>query len=86
MTITQDRDDAWFEPKRFGIGAGLPIAWQGWALTAGFVAATAGLAAVLLPRHRVPFTTTTAVLMLAFLVTAARHTRGGWRWRWGESD
>ena len=35
-----ERDDgAWFAPKRFGYGAGLPIAWQGWALLAGYIAA-----------------------------------------------
>ena len=28
----------WFAPKRYGYGAGLPISWQGWALTIGFVA------------------------------------------------
>ena len=34
-----ERDDgAWFAPKRFGYGAGLPIAWQGWALLAGYIA------------------------------------------------
>ncbi|MGH6659818.1 MAG: hypothetical protein ACREBM_09255, partial [Sphingomicrobium sp.] len=28
----------WFAPKRHGYGSGMPIAWQGWALSAGFVA------------------------------------------------
>ena len=28
-------DGDWFAPKRFGYGAGLPIAWQGWALIIG---------------------------------------------------
>ena len=28
----------WFAPKRYGYGAGLPISWQGWAITLGFVA------------------------------------------------
>ena len=28
----------WFAPKRYGHGSGPPIAWQGWALTLGFVA------------------------------------------------
>jgi hypothetical protein len=26
----------WFAPKRFGIGAGKPISWQGWLLTIGY--------------------------------------------------
>ena len=28
----------WFAPKRYGLGAGLPIAWQGWAVLAVFIA------------------------------------------------
>ena len=28
----------WFAPKRYGYGSGLPISWQGWVLTLGFVA------------------------------------------------
>ena len=28
----------WFAPKRYGIGCGFPIAWQGWLLSGLFVA------------------------------------------------
>ena len=73
----------WFAPKAYGIGAGLPISWQGWALLVAFlaVAIAAGLEfqdrpialmAILIP------------LTAVFLLIAARTTRGGWRWRWGE--
>ena len=34
----------WFAPKRYGYGAGLPITWQGWALTVVFLAVSIGLA------------------------------------------
>ena len=34
---------AWFAPKRYGYGAGLPISWQGWALTCAFVLVAVGL-------------------------------------------
>ena len=34
MTDTRE----WFAPKRFGYGAGWPIAWQGWALVGGYLA------------------------------------------------
>jgi hypothetical protein len=27
-----------------------------------------------------------AILTVAFIVVAARTTRGGWRWRWGDGD
>ena len=35
--------EPWFRPRMFGYGPGLPIAWQGWAVSASYVAAVAGL-------------------------------------------
>jgi hypothetical protein len=76
-------DRPWFRPKDFGYGAGLPIRWQGWALTAAFV----GLA-VLDARflHGLPRVATLVVLIAIFLVIAAAKTDGGWRWRWNGRD
>ncbi|HEU4959203.1 MAG TPA: hypothetical protein VFT56_02245 [Sphingomonas sp.] len=82
-----DRDeDAWFAPKRYGFGAGLPIAWQGWALILGYLLAVGGAAALLLPRNRLAWIVVLAALSAALIAIAVRHTRGGWRWRWGEPD
>jgi hypothetical protein len=75
----------WFEQKKYGYGAGLPIAWQGWAVLFGFVALVAAaayafedkppaLAAVVIPAT------------LGLLIVTWRTTRGGWRWRWGKRD
>ena len=76
----------WFAPKRYGYGAGLPISWQGWALTLGFVAdrdrrwrsgfgdRPIQLIAVLVP------------LSVVFHGHQRPTTRGGWRWRWGEEE
>jgi prolipoprotein diacylglyceryltransferase len=77
-------DDSWFAPKRYGIG-GVPIRWQGWALVLGFVAALAALISAFRGR---PLQLIAAVvpLALAFAVIAARTTRGGMRWRWGEDE
>ena len=75
----------WFAPKRYGYGSGLPIAWQGWVITIGFMAIAIGAAIafatqpLILLSILVPATT-------ALLVITARTTRGGWRWRWGEKD
>lgn len=75
----------WFAPKRYGLGAGLPIAWQGWAVLAGFIAVV-GLAIWLFgdgdPRGLAVVIPAIAVL----LIITARTTRGGWRWRWGDRD
>jgi hypothetical protein len=78
-------DPEWFAPKRYGYGAGLPISWQGWALTSAFLVLV-GLAALLIRHSLVGYISVIAVLTAAFIVICARTTRGGWRWRWGEKD
>ena len=79
--IDEHNDGAWFLPKRFGYGAGLPITWQGWLVVALHVAAiTCGTLLLL----RQP------AAMIAWMVIAgfvpmplyAAKTRGGWKWRW----
>jgi hypothetical protein len=75
----------WFAPKRFGYGAGLPISWQGWALTLAFSAVAIGLA-ILLQRHPLQLIAALVPLTAVLLVICARTTRGGWRWRWGKED
>jgi len=75
----------WFAPKRYGYGAGLPITWQGWALTIAFMVAAIGLAMMFAERPVVLAATLTPLIVL-FAVIAARTTRGGWRWRWGGKE
>jgi len=88
-TRPSDDDGAWFAPKRFGYGAGLPIAWQGWLLLAGYIAAVSGLS---LLGNTGTSGRRVAALMLVLLVTGlfmvvvARRTRGGWKWRSGGKD
>lgn len=75
----------WFAPKRYGYGAGFPIAWQGWALTFAFLAYAFSVSICF--RHR---SMVTIALMIpavaAFFTIIAKTTRGGWRWRWGDDD
>ena len=82
-------EEPWFAPKRFGYGAGLPIAWQGWALLAGYTLIMLAPALVLEwdPVIGLGFAIVVwlcATLALVFI--AKRKTRGGWRWRHGEDD
>jgi hypothetical protein len=85
-----ERDDgAWFAPKRFGYGAGLPIAWQGWALLAGYIAVMLAPTPLLEWDPILGTGIAAAVWIVAtalVLVVAKRKTRGGWRWRIGECD
>lgn len=72
----------WFAQKRFGYGAGLPIAWQGWVLLAAHVAVMLGLGLLLRDR---PAALVAAVVVAAFLPMPlyAARTAGGWTWRMG---
>ncbi|MDE2411787.1 MAG: hypothetical protein KGM18_08455 [Sphingomonadales bacterium] len=84
MTEPND-DDAWFAPKSFGYGAGLPIRWQGWAFLLGHVGVI--MLGVLL-FHRNQTATIAWVMLIALLPMPlyAAKTRGGWHWRWGSRD
>ncbi len=84
-------DGDWFAPKRFGYGAGLPIAWQGWVLTLAFGGAAAGIALWLVTGNESPAEIAIGVsallgLSILFVAITARRTRGGWRWRWGGEE
>ena len=76
----------WFAAKRYGYGAGLPIAWQGWALLAAYVALVAGLDELLVPAQAPLFLLLVAFATGLLMWISARRTRGGWRWRWGDDQ
>ena len=76
-------DHEWFAPKRYGIGAGLPISWQGWAVMLGYVALL-GFAGFLFGRHDERALAIVIPATIALVIVAALTTRGGWRWRWGD--
>ncbi|MBT2188696.1 hypothetical protein [Sphingobium nicotianae] len=85
-------EGAWFAPKRYGLGAGLPIAWQGWVLMLSFLLLLPGI--MLLGISLAPLHPAQAMLFFALAVAATllfvricqRKTRGGWRWRWGGKE
>jgi hypothetical protein len=77
-------DEPWFRAKRYGYGAGLPMAWQGWVLTAAHLAAIAVVAYALKD-------SLFAMVPLLMIVTFAPlsiykgRTEGGWKWRNGDA-
>ncbi len=84
--MATDKDDgAWFAPKRYGLGAGLPITWQGWAVFAATIAIVVAVGILLADKPLLQAAIIFPLIVLLLIVTA-RKTRGGWRWRWGEED
>jgi hypothetical protein len=75
----------WFAAKRFGYGAGIPISWQGWLVTALFMAIAIGAATLLSDQPKALAAILVPAVILLWIVTA-KTTRGGWRWRWGSED
>lgn len=77
----------WFAVKRYGYGAGLPIAWQGWVLLLVYVAAITGLGLLAEQMRGAPLAGVMALIILLtailILIVKAR-THGEWRWRRGD--
>ena len=80
-----DDDRAWFSAKRFGIGAGVPLRWQGWLAVAIYCAVLIGALEFFRHDRLLKFAIIVPVTIL-FLIISARTTRGGWRWRWGDDE
>ncbi len=76
----------WIEPKSHGYGTGLPISWQGWGVSIGFLLVVIVGGIVLAPRSELAFLALVLPLTLAFILIANKTTRGGWRWRWGVDE
>ena len=84
-------NEPWFRHKEHGYGAGLPIHWKGWALTAGYVAAMIALPYGLevylgQPSNFLQRLVIVIALTFPFLWIVKRKTEGGWRWRRGDGD
>ena len=75
----------WFAPKRYGLGSGLPISWQGWLVFLVYLVLV-GLASLVLRNSTIGYLSIVVTLTAALMVICARTTRGGWRWRWGKDD
>jgi len=75
----------WFAAKRLGVGAGLPIAWQGWVVLGAHLLLMA-LAGLLLRHSAVAFGSVAAALTGVLILITANTTKGGWHWRGGGED
>jgi hypothetical protein len=75
----------WFAPKRYGLGAGVPCSWQGWAILTAFLVIVTGVSIAFEDKPLIILSIVLSMTLMLLLI-AARTTRGGWRWRWGSRD
>ena len=80
--MSPEDEDAWFMPKRYGYGAGLPISRQGWAALITYILFVV-LAGFLIPYSPLGYGIIVVAATAVFVLICARKTKGGWRWRWG---
>jgi hypothetical protein len=83
--MDDDAGPEWFAPKRYGYGSGMPISWQGWAVTLAFVA-LAMLISLRFADRPLLVVAALVPLTIVLMVICAKTTRGGWKWRWGSED
>ncbi|WP_336945036.1 hypothetical protein ABHV46_03455 [Asaia sp. BMEF1] len=91
--MNDDQNTAWFRPRRYGYGAGLPIAWQGWValgLLLLVVIAPSFFLFLIPPPYRIVAMIGSLFIALCatgiFLALCRNHTYGGLRWRWGDRE
>ena len=72
----------WFRVKRYGVGAGLPCSWEGWAVTAAFLAVIFAVG-VLTGEHTGLRIATILIAAAVFCVVARLKSDAPWKWRWG---
>ncbi|WP_165188096.1 hypothetical protein [Caulobacter soli] len=73
----------WFRVKRYGFGAGLPCSWEGWLMTAGFMALVLG-SSILAEQHAGWRLAIILVAVAVFCVITRVKSDAPWKWRWGQ--
>lgn len=74
----------WFEGKKLGYGAGLPIAWQGWVLLLAYLGIVLGIGLLFTGGGMIDIMFGVGAIILVtipFTMIVKRRTRGGWKWR-----
>jgi hypothetical protein len=79
--------DAWFKPKRYGIGVA-PATWRGWAALLGILIVNA-IGMALLDAIDAPkmWSVLLNIVVLGIILwMCIAKSEGEWRWRWGDKE
>lgn len=83
MTTDSDKSP-WFRAKRYGLGWGLPLTWQGWTVFATYFSLLAfGIFNMYHPIVAIPFSHFLVVITAALVAVCYMKGEKA-RWRWGK--
>ncbi|SNT11297.1 hypothetical protein [Sphingopyxis indica] len=78
--------EPWFRVEDRGLGAAIPIKWQGWVLIASYLLALAGIIGLVEGTGQTPAGMAFGLALLVtaiFLIVGRKRTDGDRRWRQG---
>jgi len=83
--MAKDKNRAWFPAKKYGIGWGLPVTWQGWIVLLAYLVLVAFGSAILttLPT-RIPFFIAYMLILSGILILICWKKGEKITFRWGK--
>jgi hypothetical protein len=83
--MNNDNPRYWFRAKRYGLGWGLPLVWQGWVFLLAWIVTVLVGHRLLLPGDKVlRWTFTGAMIILLLVVCYWKGEPSGRRWNSGD--
>jgi hypothetical protein len=76
----------WFRAKRYGLGWGLPCAWQGWVVLLGYVGLLVAAVPFLQSGADVILYVSLVIVLTGLLIAICWKKGEPVRWRWGEKE
>jgi drug/metabolite transporter (DMT)-like permease len=73
----------WFGARRYGLGWGFPVCWQGWAVLGGYFALLFGGVYHFAPTNTSALLAYIVLLTVALVAIIAAKGERPVRWRWG---
>jgi FtsH-binding integral membrane protein len=79
----EKKKDIWFSAKTYGIGWGLPVSWQGWAVLIVYLVVVIVAAVRVSDSKDLVWFFPLILLMSLLLILICWRKGASFRWRWG---
>jgi lipoprotein signal peptidase len=83
--MKEKNKDIWFPAKKYGIGWGFPVTWQGWVVSLSYLLIVLGGSFILTDTPRSKMLFLSFIFILTFLFVYICIKRGEkFKWRWSD--